>query len=97
MLLSEHRAAAASRPVYLELVAEQAESTHLAVIGDVGSEKREDLGERVLEVLSAGGVLTRASLRQMLAVKNERLGDALESLQEAGRIRRTATGWQRIP
>lgn len=97
MLLSEHRAAAAARPVYLELVTDEAASTHLAVSGDVGSEKREDLRQRVLELLADGGVLTRASLRETLAVKNERLGDALESLQDSGRIRRTPTGWQRNP
>lgn len=95
MLSSEHRAAAAARSVYLELVATDAESTHLAVLGDVGSEKRQDLRERVLELLAANGVLTRAKLRETLSVKNERLGEALESLQDAGRISRTPTGWQR--
>ena len=39
---------------------------------------------------------TRAKLRDTLAVKNERLGEALESLERAGRIRRTPDGWQRI-
>jgi hypothetical protein len=29
-----------------------------------------------------------------LAVKNERLGEALESLEQAGRIRRTSAGWK---
>ena len=33
-------------------------------------------------------------LREMLAVQNVRLGEALESLQEDGRVRRTPTGWQ---
>ena len=96
MLLSEHRAAAAARPVYLELVTADAESTHLAVTGEVRGEQRQDLRERVLDLLAANGVLTRARLRETLAVKNERLGEALESLQDAGRIRRTPTGWQRV-
>jgi len=40
-------------------------------------------------------VLTRAKLRERLSVKNERLGEALESLEQTGRIRRTPAGWQR--
>lgn len=37
--------------------------------------------------LAGGAVLTRAKLRDTLAVKNERLGQALESLERAGRRR----------
>ena len=94
MLSSEHRAAAAARSVYLDLVATD-KTTHLAVSGDVGVEKRRDIQKRVLDLLGENAVLTRAKLRELLSVKNERLGDALEALQLAGRIRRTPTGWQR--
>jgi hypothetical protein len=94
MLSSEHRAAAAARSVYLELVATDAKTTHLAVTGDVDGEKQRDLQKRVLDLLGENRVLTRAKLRERLSVKNERLGDALETLQQAGRISRTSTGWQ---
>jgi hypothetical protein len=94
VLASEHRAAAAAGSVYLELVAAPADQTHLAVIGDVGGQQRRDVQERTWELLTEHGLLTRAKLRELLAVKNERLGEALESLQQAGRIRRTPTGWQ---
>ena len=94
-LSSEHRAAAAGQSVYLELVTTDAECTHLAVVGEVDSQKRQDLHERVLDLLATNSVLTRAKLRELLAVKNERLGDALEALQQSGRISRTQTGWQR--
>ena len=47
-------------------------------------------------VLAEGVVLTRAKLRDALAVKNERLGEALESLEQAGRLRRTSAGWRRL-
>jgi hypothetical protein len=94
-LSSEHRAAAAARSVYLELVATDAETAHLTVTGDIGGEKRRDMQQRVLDLLGENGVLTRAKLRETLSVKNERLGDALEALQQAGRISRTPTGWQR--
>jgi hypothetical protein len=97
MLSSEHRAAAAARSVYLDLVATNEATTHLEVVGDVGDEKRRDLRTQVLDLLADSGVLTRAKLRETLSVKNERLGEALESLQQAGRISRTPTGWQRIP
>ena len=95
MLSSEHRAAAAARSVYLDLVATDDATTHLEVAGDVGGEKRRDLQKRVLDLLAEKGVLTRAKLREMLSVKNERLGEALESLQHVGRISRTPIGWQR--
>lgn len=96
MLSSEHRAAAATQPVYLELVATDEATTHLEVVGDVRGQQRRDLRTQVLELLAENQVLTRAKLRETLSVKNERLGEALESLQQAGRISRTPTGWQRI-
>ena len=50
---------------------------------------------QVLDLLAPGVSLTRAKLRDALGVKNERLGEALESLERAGRLRRTPSGWQR--
>ena len=95
VLSSEHRAAAASPPVYLELVA-SSQATHLAVIAETRDEHQRTLQDRVLQLLASGDVLTRAKLRENLAVKNERLGEVLESLQQAGRIGRQTTGWQLI-
>jgi hypothetical protein len=104
VLSSEHRAAPAGAPVHLELVATNAETTHLEVIGELpdGSAKltvdgrRLGLEKQVLAVLPAGAVLTRAKLRDSLGVKNERLGEALEALERAGQVCRTAAGWQRL-
>jgi hypothetical protein len=104
MLSSEHRAAPASAPVQLELVTKSAETTHLEVIAQLhdGSTgftvdgKRRSLEEQILDLLAQGAVLTRAKLRDFLGVKNERLGEALESLERAGRLRRTPGGWQRL-
>jgi hypothetical protein len=95
MLSSEHRAAPASAPVYLELVATNAETTHLEIIAELPDEGRRTLQDQVLAVLANGAALTRAKLRDTLSVKNERLGEALDSLERASRIRRTPTGWQR--
>jgi len=96
VLSSEHRAAPASAPVYLELVAKSAQTAHLEVIGELQDGKRCSLVEQVLDLLAQGTVLTRVKLRDSLGVKNERLGEALESLERAGRLRRTPAGWQRL-
>jgi hypothetical protein len=96
LLSSEHRAAPASPSVYLELVATDPETTHLEVVAPLRDEQRRDLKQQVLELLAGGAVLTRSKLREQLSVKNERLGEALQSLEQAGQIRRTSTGWQRI-
>ncbi len=104
MLSSEHRAAPASPPVYLQLVATHAETTQLEVMRELqdgstkftGDAKPHRLEQQVLDLLARGAVLTRAKLRDSLAVKNERLGEALESLERAGRLRRTPAGWRRL-
>ena len=98
VLSSEHRAAPASAPVYLELVATDPGTIHLEVMAELqdGNRKQRSLEDRVLDLLTGGAVLTRAKLRDSLGVKNERLGEALESLERAGRLCRTPAGWQRL-
>jgi RecA-family ATPase len=95
VLSSEHRAAPASAPVHLELVATDAETAHLEVVAGHLDKQGGSLEERVLDLLGRGEVLTRTQLRDVLGVKNERLGEALEELERAGRISRTPRGWQR--
>ena len=58
-LSSEHRAAPASPPVYLELVATNPETTHLKVVAEPDSQRGPDLPEQVLAHLAEGAVLTR--------------------------------------
>lgn len=96
VLSSEHRAAAASASVYLELIATNAETTHLEVIAELEDGKRRSLEQQVLDRLTPGVVLTRAKLRESLGIKNERLGEALESLEQASRLCRTPAGWKRL-
>jgi hypothetical protein len=96
LLSSEHRAAPASPPVYLELAAADEKTTHLEVVSELRAEPRPSLSEQVMALLTEGAVLTRAKLREALCVKNERLGEAMESLQRAGRLRHTPAGWQRL-
>ncbi len=103
ILSSEHRAAPAAASVCLELVVTDPQTTHLEVIGELRdgsagltmSGKQRSLDERVLDLLRQGATMTRARLRDSLGVKNERLGEALEALQRAGRLCRTPAGWQR--
>jgi hypothetical protein len=96
VLSSEHRAAPASPPVSLQLVATDADQTHLEVITECsGLPGQQSLHNRVLELLAPGVVLTRAKVRDTLGVKNERLGEALETLERTGRLGRTAAGWRR--
>jgi RecA-family ATPase len=96
VLSSEHRAAPASPPVSLQLVATDVDQTHLEVITEFsGLPGQQSLQNRVLELLAPGVILTRAKLRDTLGVKNERLGEALEALERTGQLRRTAAGWRR--
>jgi RecA-family ATPase len=95
VLSSEHRAAPAAPPVSLQLVATDAHQTHLEVIAALHDQPQRSLQDQVLDRLGPGVVLTRAKLRDSLGVKNERLGKALESLERASRLCRTATGWRR--
>jgi len=95
MLTSEHRAAPAPPPVALQLLASDALGTHLEVIGAPLGRPQRSLPDQVLELLAPGLVLTRTKLRDALGVKNERLGEALESLERTGRLQRTPTGWRR--
>jgi len=95
VLQSEHRAAPALPPVPLQLVATDEETTHLEVIGEIQNGRRRSLDEQVLDLLAGGAVLSRARLRESLAIKNERLGAVLESLERAGRLCHTPAGWQR--
>jgi AAA domain len=94
MLSSEHRAAPAAPPVYLELVADNAATVHLEVVAEHPNENGRGLEEQVLDLLAQGQVLTRTRLRDSLAVKNQRLGEVLESLERAGRVVRTSGGWR---
>jgi AAA domain len=96
VLSTEHRAAPASPPIHLALVTTNPDTMHLEVVAQHEDGKPRSLEERVLNNLAGGMVLTRAKLRDCLAVKNERLGEVLESLERAGRLSRTAAGWQRL-
>lgn len=78
------------------MVATDAQTTHLEVVAEADGQKRGSLQDQVLALLAGDVVQTRAALRDALGVKNQRLGEALQSLEQGGQIRRTPTGWGRV-
>jgi len=95
VLCGEHRAAPAPPPVHLELVTTNPETPHLEVIPQPDDHRQRNLQQEVLALLDQNGVLTRTKLRDTLAVQNQRLGQTLDALEQAGRIHRTPAGWRR--
>lgn len=89
----EHRSAAAPPPLTLRLVSD-GPSPSLELIEHTREvpEDHEPLEERVLTVLMESAPVSRNALRRKLSVKNERLGQAIERLEEAGSIERTPEG-----
>jgi len=96
VLSSEHRAAPAAPSVTLELVAGDPAATHLEIVAEAAAGPPGNLQEQVLACLVSGKELTRARLRDLLSVQNQRLGEALQTLERAGKIRRSPAGWQRV-
>jgi hypothetical protein len=96
VLSSEHRAAPAAPPVTLELVAGNAATTHLEIVAEAPADPPSNLQEQVLACLTPGKELTRTRLRDSLSIQNQRLGEALQTLERAGKIRRSPAGWQRV-
>lgn len=87
-LHAEHRSHPSPRPVEVEL--QSTPSLHLSLRGDVAADEditQEPMAPRILAAL-AQQPMTRATLRQVLGVRNERLGQALADLEARGKIRR---------
>jgi len=96
VLTLEHRFAAAPPPLALGLAVGDA-GVGLQILDDVPAVSRDrpiDLAGAVLKALrSAGRPVRRADLREQLRVNNQRLGDALQTLEASGRLHRGSDGW----
>lgn len=98
VLTLEHRSARAPEPMLLELVADQAgEATHLRVretgVARQGNAEQ-GLDSQIVDALAqAGKPMPRGELRARLRINNQRLGEALQDLQESGRAKNTDEGW----
>ena len=92
-LAFEHRAAPAAEPVELRLVA--SDDPHLEVIGIAKPlNHTEPLDDRVVQLLlREEAPLTRREMRTRLAVRNTRLGEALNRLRARGRIVQKSDGF----
>jgi hypothetical protein len=102
LLSAEHRAARAPAPVPLALVGTE-HDLHLSIVA--GEAKRDpqathtNIDSDLLAALDRAGQggLPRNSLREILHVRNERLGEALTRLAASGRIVRDRDTWIRTP
>lgn len=93
----EHRAAPAIDAVGLHLVGDDDRGDlHLELIEAGDNDSGNDLADAVLRALREHP-RTRTDLRALLHVRNERLGLALEQLQEHGRVERRDGLWQAVP
>jgi hypothetical protein len=96
-LAVEHRAARAIDPVALHLVGEDDPGDlHLELVDAEDARAERDLPAAVLRAL-AEQPRTRTDLRAHLAVRNERLGDALAQLRDDGRLERYDGLWRVVP
>ena len=102
-LTLEHRAAPALEPLELRLVSSaDGSATHLEVASSTSPSRPEiptthtpglTLDERVVQaIIRAGHPLSRANLRDLLRVNNNRLGDVINDLERSGRIGRSDAG-----
>ncbi len=93
MLSSEYWAA----PVYLQLVTTNAHTRDLEVVSELHGRstnrvvegRQRGLEDRVLDIPARSPTVTWTALRASLGFKNERLGEALASLELLGRLCRT--------
>jgi hypothetical protein len=86
-LVIEHRSAKAPDPLRLKL-SDSEYSTHLTIIENTSAtELPSGVEERILEYLSkTNAPVQRDSLRQMLRINNQRLGQGVSALIAAGKI-----------
>jgi len=93
VLTFEHRAAPAPEPVELRLVG--SDNPHLEVVGPAETSDGDDpLEQRLLRTLAREArPMTRRDLRARMAVRNTRLGEALNRLQTRGRLVRKPDGF----
>jgi hypothetical protein len=96
-LVIEHRFAPASDSVSLRLDDDDPDAVHLQVVSTAAqspAEKNAELSVAVVALLQqSSSPLTRSHIRNELRVKNERLGRALASLEQAGEIQHERHGW----
>lgn len=94
VLTLEQRAARPPEPMTLQLLSgSDADDTHLAITSAL-PQPSESLSDRVRDTLQrAEEPMTRTAIRAALRVNNQRLGQVLQDLEDAGAALRTQQGW----
>ncbi len=94
-LTVEHRAAKSPQPIELKLKAQPDESAaHLEIVSEIKIDSEQSLENRTLTLLKhEQNPMTRSNIRKHLKVNNQRLGNAISSLQQKGLILKTTKGW----
>jgi hypothetical protein len=94
-LTVEHRASSALEPLNLALVGDD-EDVHLEIASGAPDERgaRPGLDVAVLAAL-ASAPLSRTALRAVVQIRNEKLGQILAQLTDAGRVVRQGDKWAR--
>jgi RecA-family ATPase len=89
-LTIEHRSAAAPQPLYLRL---HGQPPHLVIV-EPDDDQEPCIEDRILSSLRQSPTpMRRTDLRRLLAINNQRLGHALDSLERLGSVQRTEQGW----
>jgi len=92
-LTMEHRSASAPEPRFLRL---SGIPPHLTLVDPPDDHAQLSIEERILKTLQRSTTpIRRNQLRSLLAINNARLGGALHTLEQQGRIHRTRHGWAR--
>lgn len=97
-LTLEHRASRSPAPLTLRLVSSPTGSdAHLEIVQDSPRDddtRAPSIEQRLLQLLAQNqSPLSRTEIRARLRINNLRLGEILQALHDAGRIRRNAEGW----
>jgi len=97
LLTLEHRSAKAPQPMVLRLACfNDGAASHLELLNHLTTDPAEvSIENRLVTLLDGRRPLTRTQLRSELRVNNQRLGQALCAMENAGKIRRTSGGWLR--
>jgi hypothetical protein len=97
-LTLEHRSAKPPDPIEVELVSHaDGSQTHLKIVCTETINANQALPLRVLAVLNrTRRPMTRTSIRERLKVNNQRLGHAINQLQQQGKIMHVKSGWVSI-
>lgn len=95
VLTLEHRSAKPPEPISLELISNSDGSqTHLEIVSADTLDSNLPLSNRVLTLLNhTQSPMTRTSIRNQLKANNQRVGNALDVLNQQGLIMRGKEGW----